>query len=108
VLLAPAESLPAELWPIASERRRFALVVELEDAEIVKSQVFDTASISDADETTREFFDSHPAGSLVTDGVLMLVASKGSSVTVRARGDRAAEAVAAIVALIDDKFGEGK
>ena len=29
-------------------------------------------------------------------GVLMLVASKGSSVTIRAKGDRAGEAVAAI------------
>jgi hypothetical protein len=29
-------------------------------------------------------------------------------VTVRAKGDRAAECVAAIAALIDDKFGEGK
>lgn len=41
-------------------------------------------------------------------GVLMLVASKGTQVTLRAKGDRAAEAVAAIAALIDDKFGEGK
>ena len=41
-------------------------------------------------------------------GVLMLVASKGTSVTVKAKGDKAAEAVAAICALIDDKFGEGK
>ncbi len=41
-------------------------------------------------------------------GVLMLVASKGTKVTVRAKGDRAAEAVTAICALVDDKFGEGK
>ncbi len=41
-------------------------------------------------------------------GVLMLVASKGTSVTVRARGDRAPEALAALVALINDKFGEGR
>jgi len=41
-------------------------------------------------------------------GVLMLVASKGTTVTLKAKGDRAAEAVAAIAALIDDKFGEGK
>ena len=41
-------------------------------------------------------------------GVLMLVASKGSTVLVRARGERAADAVAAIVKLIDDKFGEAK
>jgi phosphocarrier protein len=41
-------------------------------------------------------------------GVLMLVASKGTTLVLRARGDRAAEAVAAISALVDDKFGEGK
>lgn len=41
-------------------------------------------------------------------GVLMLVASKGTTVTIKAKGDRAAEAVTAICALIDDKFGEGK
>ena len=41
-------------------------------------------------------------------GVLMLVASKGTMLTVAAKGERAAEAVTAIVALIDDKFGEGK
>ncbi len=41
-------------------------------------------------------------------GVLMLVASKGTLLTVAAKGDRAAEAITAIVALIDDKFGEGK
>jgi phosphocarrier protein len=41
-------------------------------------------------------------------GVLMLVASKGTKVTLRAKGDRAEEAVTAIAALIDDKFGEGK
>ena len=41
-------------------------------------------------------------------GVLMLVASKGTTLVLRAKGDRAAEAVAAIAALVDDKFGEGK
>jgi phosphocarrier protein HPr len=41
-------------------------------------------------------------------GVLMLVASKGTTLLLRAKGERAAEAVAAIAALVDDKFGEGK
>jgi phosphocarrier protein len=41
-------------------------------------------------------------------GVLMLVASKGATVTVRARGDKSSDAVAALVALINDKFGEGR
>jgi phosphocarrier protein HPr len=41
-------------------------------------------------------------------GVLMLVAGKGSTVTLRAKGERAAEAIVALTALIEDKFGEGK
>ncbi|MGN6103948.1 MAG: HPr family phosphocarrier protein [Kofleriaceae bacterium] len=40
--------------------------------------------------------------------VLTLVAPKGTTVTIRAKGDRATEVVAALAALIDDKFGEGK
>jgi phosphocarrier protein len=41
-------------------------------------------------------------------GVLMLVASKGSVVTIRAKGDRADEAVAALAKLIEEKFGEDR
>jgi phosphocarrier protein HPr len=40
--------------------------------------------------------------------LLTLMAPKGTSITIKAKGDRAADAVAAISALIDDKFGEGK
>jgi phosphocarrier protein len=40
--------------------------------------------------------------------VLTLVASQGTSITVRASGERAEEAIVAIAGLIDDKFGEGK
>jgi phosphocarrier protein len=39
-------------------------------------------------------------------GVLMLVASKGTTLTVKAKGDKADEAVSEIVKLINDKFGE--
>ena len=52
--------------------------------------------------------DGHEVNGKSIMGVLMLVASKGTTVTLRAKGDRAGEAVAAIAALIDDKFGEGK
>ena len=52
--------------------------------------------------------DGHEVNGKSIMGVLMLVASKGTTVTLRAKGDRAADAVAAIAALIDDKFGEGK
>ena len=52
--------------------------------------------------------DGHEVNGKSIMGVLMLVASKGTKVTVKAKGDRAAEVVAAIVQLIDDKFGEGR
>ena len=52
--------------------------------------------------------DGHEVNGKSIMGVLMLVASKGTTVVLRAKGDRAQEAVAAIAALIDDKFGEGK
>jgi phosphocarrier protein HPr len=41
-------------------------------------------------------------------GVMMLAAGKGSVVTIQADGGDAAEALAAICALIADKFGEGE
>lgn len=52
--------------------------------------------------------DGHEVNGKSIMGVLMLVASKGTTVTLRAKGERAGEAVAAVAALIDDKFGEGK
>ena len=41
-------------------------------------------------------------------GVMMLAAGKGSSVCIEADGDDAEAALAAIGALIADKFGEGE
>ena len=41
-------------------------------------------------------------------GVMMLAAGKGSSVTVEAEGADAEAALAAILQLISDKFGEGE
>jgi len=52
--------------------------------------------------------DGHEVNGKSIMGVLMLVASKGTTVTVKAKGERAAEVVAQIEALINDKFGEGK
>ena len=39
-------------------------------------------------------------------GVLMLVAAKGTWITIKGQGDDAKEAVAALTALVRDKFGE--
>ena len=52
--------------------------------------------------------DGHEVNGKSIMGVLMLVASKGTWVVVKAKGDKAQEAVDAIAKLIDDKFGEGK
>ena len=52
--------------------------------------------------------DGHEVNGKSIMGVLMLVASKGTTVTLKAKGDRAAEVVGLIEALINDKFGEGK
>jgi phosphocarrier protein len=41
-------------------------------------------------------------------GVMMLAAGVGSEVEIETSGEREQEALEAIVALIDDKFGEGE
>lgn len=41
-------------------------------------------------------------------GVLMLVASKGSAITISARGAQAEAAVAALAQLVEDRFGEDR
>lgn len=41
-------------------------------------------------------------------GVMMLAAGLGSAIEIEAEGERAQEAVEALLALIDDKFGEGE
>ena len=50
--------------------------------------------------------DGHEVNGKSSMGVLMLVASKGTTLTVKAKGDRAQEAVDEIIKLINDKFGE--
>ncbi len=41
-------------------------------------------------------------------GVMMLAAGLGSEVMVETQGEREEEALSALLALIDDKFGEGE
>jgi len=41
-------------------------------------------------------------------GVMMLAAGLGSAVEIEAQGERAQEAVDALLVLINDKFGEGE
>jgi phosphocarrier protein HPr len=40
--------------------------------------------------------------------LLTLMAPKGTTLTIKAQGERCSEAIAALAALITDKFGEGK
>jgi len=70
------------------------------------TRLVETASKYPCDVTVTK--DGHEVNGKSIMGVLMLVASKGSTVTLRAKGEKAQEAVDAIAALIDDKFGEGK
>ncbi len=41
-------------------------------------------------------------------GVMMLAAGLGSAIEIEAQGDQAQEAIDALLALINDKFGEGE
>jgi phosphocarrier protein len=41
-------------------------------------------------------------------GVMMLAAGLGSTIEIEVNGEREQEALAALLALIDDKFGEGE
>ncbi len=41
-------------------------------------------------------------------GIMMLAAAKGTVLTVRTKGEEAKEALAAVVALIEDGFGEAE
>lgn len=52
--------------------------------------------------------DGHEVNGKSIMGVLMLVASKGTTIVVRARGPEAPAAVAALCKLIEDKFGEDR
>ena len=52
--------------------------------------------------------DGHDVNGKSIMGVLMLVASKGSVITIRGRGSNAEQAVAALAQLVEDKFGEDR
>lgn len=52
--------------------------------------------------------DGHEVNGKSIMGVLMLVASKGTTITVAANGAQADAAVAALAQLVDDKFGEDR
>lgn len=50
--------------------------------------------------------DGHEVNGKSIMGVLMLVASKGTTIVIRGKGAQAPDAVAALAQLVQDKFGE--
>jgi phosphocarrier protein len=52
--------------------------------------------------------DGHEVNGKSIMGVLMLVASKGSTIVIKCKGPQAEAAVAALAQLVDDKFGEDR
>ena len=52
--------------------------------------------------------DGHEVNGKSIMGVLMLVASKGTTIVVRGKGPQAGDAVTALVKLIEDRFGEDR
>ena len=50
--------------------------------------------------------DDNRVDALSIMGLLMLAAAKGSTIEIEAEGDQAREAVEALVALVNDRFGE--
>ena len=52
--------------------------------------------------------DGHDVNGKSIMGVLMLVASKGTTITIAAKGSQADAAVAALAQLVDDRFGEDR
>ena len=52
--------------------------------------------------------DGHEVNGKSIMGVLMLVASKGTTIVIRGKGAQAGDAVAALVKLVEDKFGEDR
>ncbi|HVV81678.1 MAG TPA: HPr family phosphocarrier protein [Kofleriaceae bacterium] len=52
--------------------------------------------------------DGHDVNGKSIMGVLMLVAAKGTTITVRAKGAQADACAAALAQLVDDKFGEDR
>ncbi|HEX6287150.1 MAG TPA: XdhC family protein [Acidimicrobiia bacterium] len=72
-ILAPADTLPAELWSLAVGRERFGLVLDLDGDEVVDVSVYSQLTVSEADRDVRESFADRPSGSVVTDSRVISV-----------------------------------
>lgn len=72
-VLVPAETLPADLWQLASSRDRFCLVAELSNDEVVSTGVFSEDTVSDADPEIQEAFAKGASGSTLAKDMVISV-----------------------------------
>ncbi|HUG08375.1 MAG TPA: XdhC family protein [Acidimicrobiia bacterium] len=98
-LLAPADTLPAELWKLAAARERFCLVTELNDDEVAATRVFSQGTISEADLHVQEIFAGGGSGSTLTDeGVVSVFVAVPQIIVVG--GGPVAEAVVELASFV--------
>lgn len=98
-LMVPADTLPSELWELASAREKFCLVTELEGDEVADTGVYSQQTITSADPEVQEVFASQPAGSTITgDRVISLFVAVPQMVIVG--GGPIADALAKLAPLV--------
>lgn len=66
-LVFPAESLPAELWELATARRPFCVVSRLSGEDVDATHVYSEESVSEADTEVQEALSRGISGSILTD-----------------------------------------
>jgi xanthine dehydrogenase accessory factor len=98
-LMAPADTLPSQLWDLAADRRRLVLVIDLEDDEVVSSAVYDGSTISEADPSVSDLFANRPAGSVLIENKVISVFEAVPRIVVIGAGP-IAEALAALAPLV--------
>lgn len=64
-IVAPADTLPTELWALAASRERFCLVLDLAGDDVTATSVYAPQTISEADAEVQDVFARGPAGSTV-------------------------------------------
>lgn len=98
-LMVPADTLPSELWELASAREKFCLVTELEGDEVADTGVYSQQTITTADTEVQEVFARQPAGSTITsDRVISLFVAVPQMVIVG--GGPIADALAKLAPLV--------
>ena len=99
VLIAPADSLPSELWELAADRRRLVLVIHLEGDEVASSIVYDGTTVSGADPSVSDAFANLSAGSVIAENTLISVFDAVPRLVIVGAGP-IAEALASLAPLV--------